>query len=723
MRLKLLIVFILLALLACSDDNRNPTYPFERTVSDVSIVKRCKDGSSAPRSNCYLMRWQHPIEQNNLQYYYIWLDTTVVKDSIEKVSQAQINLATYIIPYTPGSNGDSLDLTDSISSFLRRDSLHIAIWASYSGSDQGVVRHLHVHFGDDVPPSKVSFSDSSSANTIWIDWVRPTDQKDFYLPDDIDGPIAGYNISIGTVGTNEALGSLTIRLSLAENSVISQLMRNQRFKKEGWKAELEPVPIDPKNLRLAVIDGKGFVRGDTLANNWRMEITGLKPEQTYRIIMVAFDSSGNQSVEESRNIKTTDDMAPTIVPEFIYNKDSKGNAILDSNRLFLSWIPSSDDSGIESYSLQIQSSDKKTWEAIPRAYAIRSGYYTPIEGYVNDTLRWILPGETITLRLRAIDNSGHYSNPLIETITVSKGELWIDENTCPQDFAPVKMNDEDFFCMEKLQHNFNGKFKSNVLYIEAKNSCENLGYRLCSENEWDAACKSGGSSYGIIEEKNEYGIFSPSEFLFQYCGVGTGIGDSSSYYVNKRNKICASSDGIRDLPGQLQEWVTGNNGSPLLKGSSYAIFEGVSRVELAQCRNRFTPTLIRPRYTIDSVYLYRTGSRIDTLLTRDTLRILYAAVPQSEFTDTLLFYALKDSNGTPLGFDYVDQKEYRRRGGNIWLDSALWKGLDYNPIDTLQVLILGTESREFLVLGNDTTKASGIFLDPTVGFRCCKDPN
>ncbi|MCL2207440.1 MAG: hypothetical protein FWB90_05890 [Fibromonadales bacterium] len=711
MRLKLLIVFILLALLACSDDSNNPTYPFERTVSDVSIVKRCKDGSFAPGANCYIMRWQHPIEQKDLQSYYVWIDTTVVKDSVEKASQTQIDQATAVIPYSNRGDGDSLDLTDLISEFLARDSLHIAIWAKYSGNEQGVVRHLHVHFGDDVQPSIVSFSDSASANTIWINWVRPTDQRDFYLPDNINGPIAGYNISIGT---DDAIGSLTINLSLAGYSASSSLRRNQQFRKDGRGVKLEDVTVnDPRYLRLAVIDGNGFVNDDTLANKWRMEISGLKPERSYSITIAAYDSSGNPSSGESRIIKTTDNIAPTKVTEFIYNKDSAGNAILDSNRLILSWIPSEDLSGIASYLLQILNDDG-TWGEIPRASAIRSGYYAPSEGYVRDTLRWVLPGETFTLRLRAIDNSGHYSNPLIETIAISKGELWRNEDMCPPDFAPVKMADT-VFCMEKLQRNSNGKFERNILYIEAKSNCETRGYRLCSENEWNAACNSGGASYGIIEEKNEFGIFSPSEFLFMYCGVGTG--DSlSAINVNRRNKICASPDGIRDLPGQLQEWVIGRGDSAIIKGSSYPIFEGASRVELAQCRNRFTPTRIRPRYTTEAVYLYRVGSRMDTLLARDpardSIREPTILTPDS-FLDTLLFYALKKSDaGNVLGQDYVNQAEYRKRGGDKWLD-VLWQGLIYEQ----------TEKRQVLIVGDTAINASSFFLDPTVGFRCCTNSN
>ncbi len=732
MNFKLFFIFIILALFACSDD-KNPTYPFERTVLEVSIAKRCKDGSFTAGVNCYLMLWQHPIEKKDLQNYHIWLDTTVVKDSVQNISESQINQA-YTIPYSGRGTGDSLDLTNLIKGFLERDSLHIAILARYSGGEQGAVQHIHVHFGDDVPPSPVSFNDSASVDTIWIDWIRPADQRDFYRPDAMDGPIAGYNVSIQTTGD---ISKATIIVN--DDATTSNYMEFHRFRKQGRGVELESIQnSSPSLIRLAIPDGKG-IAGDS-SDNWKMKIFGLRSEQTYSISIVAFDSAGNASSVESKNVATTDAIPPLIASEFWLYKDANDSLPrLDSNnRLVLFWYRSIDPlrsvdpltdpsqiyyssvpyTEVKGYSIDQWNSNNNSWGAIPRIYPIQSDYYTyryKLENgsmkldftgeFVSDTLRWVLPGDTIILRIRAIDNSGHYSRAWIDTIAVSKGELWQSE--CPANFAPVK-NDNDVFCMEKLQHVSNDRFKTNVLYREAKKTCEGLGWHLCTEGEWNAACNSGGSDYGIIEEKN----FGVSEFLFSRCGVGTG--DSlSANDIKRRNKTCASTDGIRDLPGQLQEWVVGSNDSAFIKGSSYVIFQGASRVELAQCKNRIIPTRIRPRYTTDSLYIYRTGSRRDTLLARDTLRTTEPEViSPSSFPHTLLFYTLKDSLGTELGIDYIDMAEYRKKGGDEWL-KVLWQGLEYEQKYTLpNVFIIGTMS----------IPAPDFFLDPTVGFRCCTAP-
>ncbi|MDR2999966.1 MAG: hypothetical protein LBU89_01770 [Fibromonadaceae bacterium] len=760
MRFKMFLLFFLFCVLfcACSDNNKNPTFPFERTISDVTIVKRCADGTFAVGANCYLLRWQHPIEKKDLESYYVWLDTTVVNDPTQKVSQAQMEQAIKSIPYSDKGDGDSLDLTNLISEYLERDSVHVAIWAKYSGSDQGVVHHLYAHFGDDVPPAIVYFRDSASANTIWIDWIRPVDQRDFYFPNIMDGPIAGYNVVIEAVNTTEDIRNTPVYVNNAEEPISSSdLRRFYAFDKDGRKVVLKG-PLnnsDPKFLIFAIIDGKGFVSGDTQENNWRMAITGLRPEHSYNITMVAFDSSGNSSARESRRVKTTDAIPPLIANKLWFYEDSPGSGVvrLDSNRVLLFWPRSVDPcrqsdvslitinsrlvispgacyEEVEAYSIEQWSGN--AWEPIPpRPSAIKTNLsrfrlendemIPDSDGeFVGDTLRWILPGETIALRMRAIDRSGHYSVAFNETINVSKGEFGGKE--CPPNYMPVAKNkesdDESVFCMEKLQYAEGNNFKRNVLFIEAKSICEALngsvGFEgftvsLCTEQEWDAACSSNGSTYGVIEEKDESGYFSPNEFLFRYCGVGTG--DSlSANSVNKRNKICVSPDGIRDLPGQLQEWVIGNGEVPLLKGTSHVIFQGASRLELAQCKNKFTPTRKRPGYTTDSIFLYRSGSRIDTLLARDTLRKqLYDSISPNYFKDTLLLYSLKSKGGIPLGTDYVNQAEYRRRKGDEWLEE-LWQGLDYELKEERRVLFFGPDS---------TINASSFFLDSTVGFRCC----
>jgi hypothetical protein len=707
------------------------------------------------------MRWRHPIEKKDLKKYYIWLDTEVVNDSAQNVSKGQIDKADANLAYSSRGENDSLDLTDLISKFLERDSLHIAIWAEYSGSEKGAVQHIYAHFGDDIPPSIVDFRDSAASNSIWIYWTRPTDQRDFYSPNEINGPIAGYNISVEAINRSDNVRSATVKADLSGNPV--NVQRFYRFKKEGRGVVLEEDSnANPYFLRFALLDGKGFASDDIQANSWKVEVSDLKPEHSYIVTIVAYDSAGNQSKPQNRTVATTDTIPPLIANEFWLYKDlGDGLPRLDSNRLILFWPRSVDplhsphgiklDSRLhipENYHVEINYMEVRkysieqwngaSWEPIQRDSVVLEDYYNAryrLESdsmifdkdgeFISDTLRWVLPGDTIKLRIRAIDNSGYYSEAWVETIVVSKGELW--QHKCPANFVPVKM-DSSVFCMEKLQHISGNKFERNVLYIKAKEICKAQGHHLCTEQEWYAACTTGVSRYGVIEERD----FSPDKFLFGYCGVGTGDSISANSIAG-RKKICANRSGVRDLPGQLQEWVTGKGEDsgeiPLLKGSSYAIFNGASRVELAQCRNKFTPTRIRPRCITDTVWLYRSGSRIDTLLSEDTLRGKkpHDILPPEKFTDTILVYTIKSLDGDSLGFDYVDKKECRRRNngkdclGELktdWLEE-LWKGLKYEPKEERQVFIFGTENVKVLISGTDSVAVSNLFLDPTVGFRCC----
>jgi hypothetical protein len=87
--------------------------------------------------------------------------------------------------------------------------------------------------------------------------------------------------------------------------------------------------------------------------------------------------------------------------------------------------------------------------------------------------------------------------------------------------------------------------------------------------------------------------------------------------------------------------------------------------------------------------------------------VLYAALGQSDFKDTILIYSLS-LNGKKIGEDFVDQAEYNRRKKEEWL-KVLWTRFSFELLEKRQALILGTES----------INASKIFSDPTVGFRCC----
>jgi hypothetical protein len=324
---------------------------------------------------------------------------------------------------------------------------------------------------------------------------------------------------------------------------------------------------------------------------------------------------------------------------------------------------------VERYVIE-QQRNGSAWELDTSSYDVKGDS-------VSHTLRFVSPGDSIRLRVRAVDSSGHYSRALDSTFKVSMGEF--SQTNCPENFMPVKKDSVTTFCMQKFQHFDGNEFKRNVLYREAKEACEALDARLCTEPEWSAACTSRGSSYGVIEETD----FQPEKFLFRHCGTRTG--DSiPAKFVSERDRFCVSPDGIRDLPGQLQEWVTVNSDSgevAALKGTSYVKFESPIP-ELAQCGNVNIPTRKMIRYNAD---------------TTETLR-----------DSTIFIYTIRNLiTGDSLGQDIVKEREYNNRGREAWLN-VRWQGLKYERVEEKQVLILGEE-----------TIVNEFFLDPTVGFRCC----
>jgi hypothetical protein len=187
--------------------------------------------------------------------------------------------------------------------------------------------------------------------------------------------------------------------------------------------------------------------------------------------------------------------------------------------------------------------------------------------------------DTLMLRIRSVDSSGYYSKALIDTLYIAPHQ--VADLECPPGFVAVESSDTTRFCMESIEHrDENGEFYSNVLHSEAMEICNAMslpGFNvsLCHESDWQKACLSGGSStYGVIED----GDVASSEYLFSYCNVGTNDSLFAKTFVN-RNAKCANRFGIRDLPGQYQEWVLGRSSDTLqvLKGSSFQQFEGLDR--------------------------------------------------------------------------------------------------------------------------------------------------
>lgn len=760
--------FLAIVLTACSDDDSSIEFLFNREASDVSVLRSCaKEGDT---SACFRIRLRYPMETENLECIYMWVDTTVVDDTSKAVSSDQIEKATAKFDYPKGTKAlyDTIDVTSYAKKYLDTyDSLQVAFYCEYSDNDDpGAVQRVFLHFGDDMPPSRVSIYDSVWTTGALIEWYRPTDQVDFYKPTELSGPIVGYNIVLYSPNKNEDLRNVKIHLYSpdGEDSTGTLYKRHYRIRANNDSVWVDGVGHgdNVKNyLRFVVLDGKGFNFEEDSLNRFRVVFEGLKAESQYNIGLSAWDSSGNSSgnegvatVESYQLFMTTDSIAPLMPTKLYILEDTlfPGTARLDSNnRLRIFWSRSVDpltkDHGIRADSI-ISMPDTCAWKLCydtvgtfvidyydtaskewvtyddvggegrySTMYA-RSADTMKVSSYgsfVTDTIRWVSPGDTLILRIRAKDISGYYSLPLIDTIAISPGVL-ASQVTCPDKFLPVSVSKDTVFCMERFEHqDDSGKFVNNVLYSEALAACEAIsasGFKvsLCNERDWERVCLSGGTlSYGVLQEED----IDATEYLFSYCNVATNDSVAAND-VTKRNPRCVNPMGIRDFPGQLQEWAKGRSEdtAAVVKGGSYKVFNGLERESIAYCTNRSFPYFTRLDYVKDSVFLYREGAKVDTVYAADTSRTLYKLLRTKDFKDTLQFFNVQDSSGTLVGTDYALYSEYKN-GGDKWLE-AIGNGLKYVP-DHVEVVFLTGKTVAY-------RGASAYYKSPVIGFRCCAYP-
>ena len=767
---KVFTIIGLFLLASCADDDEGVEYFFDREILDMSVLRECAPGVE-DESYCYQLRFRYPIETKELKGIHLWLDTTVIDDTSKAVSSAALEKS-ILIEYNDkkADDFDTIDLTALLADYLDRDSLQVALWPEYTDKDKdekkGSLQRLHIHFGDDSPPSRVNLQDSVWSTGALFDWARPTDQIDFYDPNNISGPIVGYNIVIYAENKEEDLRNLKIKVlqntkvDSTGSSLYNKHARIRAIKDSIWVDETSQSDNVKNYMRIAVLDGKGFDFDLVDANRFRLIIEGLQPESRYTIGITAYDSSGNDSgndgsetVENNQLFITTDKIAP-LMPEMIFTvRDTLNSSFtrLDSNNRVLIYWSNSVDPVEESHNISVDSVLKipsscseyfcyravskyiieryngNSWDLLAYAGGEASTRYTKkyewkgdsmavsaIGKFVSDTIRWVLPMDTLILRIRSVDSSGYYSKALIDTLYIAPHQ--VADLECPPGFVAVESSDTTRFCMESIEHrDENGEFYSNVLHSEAMEICNAMslpGFNvsLCHESDWQKACLSGGSStYGVIED----GDVASSEYLFSYCNVGTNDSLFAKSFVN-RNAKCANRFGIRDLPGQYQEWVLGRSSDTLqvLKGSSFQQFEGLDRETAAMCTNRFFPYYTRMGYTQDTIYLYVNGTTVDTTLTADTTKTLYAILTQKDFKDTLQFFDVKNPETLEvIGEDYALLSEYKK-GDSLWLEN-LAQGLIYE---------LSRKEVVFLLKPTSYRAAAAFYKDNSISFRCCAYP-
>lgn len=103
--------------------------------------------------------------------------------------------------------------------------------------------------------------------------------------------------------------------------------------------------------------------------------------------------------------------------------------------------------------------------------------------------------------------------------------------------------------------------RTNLTWSEAKRLCEQRGKRLCSEREWEKACKGPGS------ERFPYG----PRFDADRCNTERTPGADRTLAASGEFARCRSGYGVFDLSGNAAEWTATPIGAgKAQKGGSYA---------------------------------------------------------------------------------------------------------------------------------------------------------
>lgn len=104
------------------------------------------------------------------------------------------------------------------------------------------------------------------------------------------------------------------------------------------------------------------------------------------------------------------------------------------------------------------------------------------------------------------------------------------------------------FCIDEYEHpNQPGAVPTvNVTWGEAQEACEKAGKRLCTEEEWEKACKGPGNA------RFPYG----NTFASTVCNTDDAEGREPALAESGRFPRCRSAYNVADLSGNVAEWTS-----------------------------------------------------------------------------------------------------------------------------------------------------------------------
>lgn len=102
------------------------------------------------------------------------------------------------------------------------------------------------------------------------------------------------------------------------------------------------------------------------------------------------------------------------------------------------------------------------------------------------------------------------------------------------------------YCIDRFEYPGPGRRpRTSMSFYQAQKACEKKGKRLCSEEEWERACK------GSRNIRYPYG----NDFNDRICNTRTKDDQNRSVTASGRFRRCRSPYGIYDMSGNVAEWT------------------------------------------------------------------------------------------------------------------------------------------------------------------------
>ncbi len=570
-------------------------------------VQECRDAAK------YVIRWERPEDTVGFVEYRVYVDTMPPND-LEGRPWSQVRrdrtLATYLLG-APALRADSivfviadsgaaqnvvdreaprifsLDTTGRIDPSGR---LVFAVLAAYGESGRtGLPRYTWVITDDRFAPFPLQPVMTPRSHSIEISWMRPLDPTSFFDPGADSGIILAYTLRV-------------VRGGILNANRPPEVFRPQVTYISGGLDRSAEVHADSFGVRRAPAwrfvlpdSQRVFNRlGTDPRDSMRVVIDSLYPMDTVDISIWALDLAGNatDSVAFTR-VLLTDTTQPTtpllrIQPGsvtrngFIYAFTASRDLVETPQGLAPAPLPNAN---IMEYRVSRRRTGGSAGGVADRDTVIRVTSSNSADTLFIDTVRYLPPGADYRLYVQAVDSTGHLSErDSIDVSTLESAFSGADSGaTCPPGFIPMPAGnfllgdtssaagaDErpsgflpttprhiGSYCIEPYEHAdpVTGRFVNRVTWQQAYDMCAALdpahNTRLCTEAEWERACK------GTQEPPLVYGIQSerqtPGEIRFS-CNIGTG--DSTMAFESSlRDPTCISHDGAFDMAGNLAEWV------------------------------------------------------------------------------------------------------------------------------------------------------------------------